>query len=91
MLKSNWFSFLSFIYGIITIQDSGLRLSLLTSIACNWAIHPVCLYHFGCFELSSATDLNDVEDSHFRNSKSSYDYVGNNGKIHFFCILKHIT
>lgn len=35
MLKSNWFSFLSFIYGIITVQDSGLRLSLLTSIACN--------------------------------------------------------
>lgn len=69
MLKSNWFSFLSFIYGIITVQDSGAPLSLLTAIACNWAIHSVCLDHFECFELSSATDLNDAEDSHFRNSK----------------------
>lgn len=91
MIKSNWFSFLSFIYGIITVRDSGLRLSLLTSIACNWTIHPVCLYHCGCFKLSSGADLNDVKDSVFRNSKNSYDYIGNNDKIHYFCILKRIT
>ena len=51
--KYNWFPFLLWIYRIITVQDGSLHLSLLTFIVFNWAIHPVCLYHFGCFKLSS--------------------------------------
>lgn len=60
--KSNWLSFWFCIYRIITVPDSSLHLSLLTSIAFNWAIHPVCLYHFGCFKLSSGIGSKLMEE-----------------------------